>query len=80
MATHTSVLAWEILWTEEPIGLQYMYYVVTKQLDMTWRLNHSRNDEILFHGGTSARSCTACVWMWRRQKKATMLWYCYLYL
>ena len=24
MATHSSVLAWEILWTEEPGGLQSM--------------------------------------------------------
>ena len=24
MATHSSILAWEILWTEEPGGLQYM--------------------------------------------------------
>ena len=24
MATHSSVLAWEIPWTEEPGGLQYM--------------------------------------------------------
>ena len=24
MATHSSVLAWEILWTEEPGGLQFM--------------------------------------------------------
>ena len=24
MATHTSVLAWEIPWTEEPAGLQSM--------------------------------------------------------
>ena len=23
-ATHSSILAWEILWTEEPGGLQYM--------------------------------------------------------
>ena len=22
MATHTTVLTWEILWTEEPVGLQ----------------------------------------------------------
>ena len=53
-------------------------HVVTKQLDMTWRLNHSRNDGILFNGGTSAGSCTACVWTWRRQKKATMPWLCYI--
>ena len=24
MATHTSILAWEIPWTEEPDGLQFM--------------------------------------------------------
>ena len=24
MATHSSILAWEILWTEEPRGLQFM--------------------------------------------------------
>ena len=24
MATHSSILAWEILWTEEPNGLQFL--------------------------------------------------------
>ena len=24
MATHSSILAWRILWTEEPSGLQFM--------------------------------------------------------
>ena len=24
MATHSSIFSWEILWTEEPIGLQSM--------------------------------------------------------
>ena len=24
MATHSSILAWEILWTEEPRGVQFM--------------------------------------------------------
>ena len=24
MATHTSILAWKILWTEEPGGLKFM--------------------------------------------------------
>ena len=32
-ATHSSNLAWEILWTEEPGGLQSMG--VTKESDMT---------------------------------------------
>ena len=32
MATHSSILAWEISWTEEPGGLQSMG---CKELDMT---------------------------------------------
>ena len=40
MATHSSVLAWEIPWTEEPGGLQAMG--VTKELDTTWQLNNNR--------------------------------------
>ena len=36
-ATHSSVLAWRIPWTEEPQGLQSMG--VTKELDMTDRLS-----------------------------------------
>ena len=33
MATHSSILAWEIPWTEEPGGLQSMG--VAKESDMT---------------------------------------------
>ena len=33
MATHLSVLAWEILWTEEPGGLQSMG---SQESDMTY--------------------------------------------
>ena len=33
MATQTSILAWEILWTEEPEALQSMG---SKELDKTW--------------------------------------------
>ena len=33
MATHSSVLAWEIPWTEEPGGLQSVHGVA--ELDMT---------------------------------------------
>ena len=33
MATHTSILSWEIPWTEEPVGLQSMG--VTKKSDTT---------------------------------------------
>ena len=39
MATHSSILAWEIPWTEEPGRLQSME--VTKESDITQQLNKS---------------------------------------
>ena len=38
MAIHSSILAWEIPWTEEPGGLQSMG---SHESDMTQRLNNS---------------------------------------
>ena len=40
MATHSSIVAWEILWTEEPGGLQSMGL---QELDMT------EQQQLLFH-------------------------------
>ena len=40
MATHSSIFAWEIPWTEEPGGLQSMG---SQELDMTELLNNSNN-------------------------------------
>ena len=40
MATHSSILAWEIPWTEEPDGV----HGITKESDMTQELNNSNND------------------------------------
>ena len=37
IATHSSILAWEIPWTEEPGRLQSMG---SQELDMIERLNH----------------------------------------
>ena len=37
MATHSSILAWAIPWTQEPGGLQSRGH---KELDTTQRLNH----------------------------------------
>ena len=34
MSTHSSILAWEIPWTEEPGGL-YIVHRIAKELDMT---------------------------------------------
>ena len=36
MATHSSILAWKIPWTEEPSG-------VTKELDTTLQLNNNES-------------------------------------
>ena len=48
MATHSSILAWKSLWTEEPGGLQSMG---SQELDMTWQLNdhHHHHHKILNH-------------------------------
>ena len=39
MATHSSILAWEIPWTEEPDGLQP---TGSQQSDTTYQVNHHR--------------------------------------
>ena len=41
MATHSSIFAWGIPWTEEPDGLQSMGL---QELDTTKRLNHHYHD------------------------------------
>ena len=40
MATHSSILAWEISWTEETGGLQFMGFMEgPKKLLFTWILS-----------------------------------------
>ena len=53
MATHFTILDWEIPWTEEPGGLQSMG--VTKELDMTQQLNDNNNTYILFYKNEALR-------------------------
>ena len=43
MATHSSILAWRIPWTEEPVGLQSMGSCV-QELDMTERVGTQHTD------------------------------------
>ena len=38
-ATHSSILAWEIPWTEEPGGL--LVHGVAKESDVIWRPNNN---------------------------------------
>ena len=42
LATHSSILAWEISWTEEPGRLQSME---SQKSDTTERLNHHHHDK-----------------------------------
>ena len=52
MATHSSILAWEIPWTEEPGGLQSLgsqrirHDLVTKQQTPELRLPYSRSESL----------------------------------
>ena len=46
-ATHSSILAWEIPWTEEPGRLQSTGF--SKEPDTTERLNNETHVEILSH-------------------------------
>ena len=39
MATHSSILSWNISWTEEPSGLQSMGH---KELDTNWTNTHTQ--------------------------------------
>ena len=42
MATHSSILAWRIPWTEEPGRLPSMGH---KELDTTWQLKNSNSNK-----------------------------------
>ena len=41
MATHSSILAWRIPWTEEPDGLQSIGSQRVKELDVTETIQHA---------------------------------------
>ena len=55
MATHSSILASEIPWTEEPGGLQS---VGLQEWDVTWQLNHHHQGVMLV-----CKSFPQCVWL-----------------
>ena len=45
MATHSSILAWRVSWTEEPDGLQF---IGCKELDTTEATKHRHIDPKMF--------------------------------
>ena len=67
MATHSSVLAWRIPWTEEPGRLQYMDF---KELDTTERLHiHfqcSTGNKSYLEGNCFINSLLTC-WVKKKQ-------------
>ena len=68
MATHCSILAWEILWTEEPGGLQSMGSQKNQTQQGTSHLTHTRTHthardksphaHTHTHARAHARTCT----------------------
>ena len=46
MATHSSILAWKITWTEEPGGLQSMG---SQESDTTEQRNHYHHQSDILH-------------------------------
>ena len=58
MAAHSSILAWEILWTEEP-GRLHTVHGVAKRLDMTeqpYNNNNNNNRENSLGGGIQSQT------------------------
>ena len=50
MTTHSSILVWEIPWTEEPHGLQSMG---SQESDTTWRLKQVADFHSVITGTTT---------------------------
>ena len=68
MATHSSILAWRIPWTEQPGGLQS---VGLQESDTTERLNHQHIMCIfpvsVYHENNSYCECRVCCHSWMQQ-------------
>ena len=45
MVTHSSILSWNISWTEEPSGLQSMGH---KELDTSWTNTHTHTHNVYY--------------------------------
>ena len=48
MATQSSILVWEVQWTEEPGGLQSMGSQTARQ-DRTWQLNNNKHSLVWWY-------------------------------
>ena len=57
MATHSSMLAWRIPWTEEPVGLPSMGH---KELDTTGATLHACTHRTLTIDWRSSKCRTSC--------------------
>ena len=64
MATHSSILAWEVPWTEEPGGLQSM----GSQKSQTCLASKQQYKTLLYSTGDSFQ-CSVVTWMGRKSKE-----------
>ena len=60
MATHSSILAWEIPWTEEPGRLQS----IGSQKSQTWQSNKTITTLLIYYEPLDQSLLKAKVWMW----------------
>ena len=61
MATLSSILAWEILWTKEPCGLQSM----GEQKCQTWLSTHTHTQHIFIYMKNDITPYT-CIWLYNQ--------------
>ena len=87
IATHSSILAWEIPWTEEPGGLQSMESQRAGHNLMTKQQHSNRYDVLTLHGldlyfsddllMLSTFSCTCWLFiclLWKKKMSIQFLW------
>ena len=73
MATHSSILAWKILWTEEPGGLQSMGSQKVRHNSYTQHMHtHNCMGYLCFwihvnHRSVVRTDVCACTWVWERE-------------
>ena len=60
MATHSSILAWEIRWTEEPGGLQSMGSEESDMTELTHTHRHKHRHTHTYKGVAKCKNTLNC--------------------
>ena len=75
MATHSSILAWKLSWTEEPGGLQS---IGLQRVGHDWVTNTYLHSQRLWHSQQSRSSCfseTLLLFLWSSSYRQFDLWF-----